>query len=427
MKSKIETLYKFFESFPNINTDSRKIIKNSLFFALKGDNFNGNKYAEKALKNGAEYAIIDEEKYKKNDKYILVDNVLDTLQELAEFHRNKINIPLIAITGTNGKTTTKELTCAILGKKYKTIATPGNFNNHLGVPLTLLSIKKNTEIAIIEMGANHPKEISNLCKIAKPNFGLITNIGKAHLEGFKNIQGVIDTKNELYSYLFENNGLAFVNKNNNILFNLSEKLNKIFYGFSDDCYCFGETIEINPFLKIFFNLKNNIIQSRLIGDYNLENILAAICVGKYFKVNDSEIIKAVENYKPCNNRSQYLKTDRNNIILDAYNANPVSVKAALKNFDSLVSDNKIIIIGDMLELGDESVSEHKKIIDLLSTLNLKKLILIGEIFSSIKSNFETYKNTDIALENIKKEKISSADILIKGSRLNCLEKLIEVL
>ena len=418
MKNKIEEIYNLFNSFPNINTDSRKTIDNSLFFALKGENFNGNKFAEIALKNGAEYAIIDEKKFKKNNRYILVDNVLETLQKLAEFHRNKFNIPVIAITGTNGKTTTKELIHQILSKKYNTIATPGNFNNHIGVPLSLLSINKTTEIAIIEMGANHTKEISSLCKIAKPNYGLITNIGKAHLEGFKNIQGVIDTKNELYSYLYKNNGIAFVNKNNNILLNLSKNLKKIFYGTTDDCYCFGNTLEINPFLKIFYNNKKQIIQSQLIGDYNLENILSAICVGKYFKVDDKDIINAVEDYKPCNNRSQFVKTERNNIILDAYNANPVSVKAAINNFNLLRSDNKIVILGDMLELGDESISEHKNIIDLLSKSGFKNVILIGEIFSSINTKFKTYKNTNIALQNLKNENISSADILIKGSRKN---------
>ncbi|MCD6113437.1 MAG: UDP-N-acetylmuramoyl-tripeptide--D-alanyl-D-alanine ligase [Bacteroidales bacterium] len=427
MKNKIEEIYNLFNSFPNINTDSRKTIDNSLFFALKGENFNGNKFAEIALKNGAEYAIIDEKKFKKNNRYILVDNVLETLQKLAEFHRNKFNIPVIAITGTNGKTTTKELIHQILSKKYNTIATPGNFNNHIGVPLSLLSINKTTEIAIIEMGANHTKEISSLCKIAKPNYGLITNIGKAHLEGFKNIQGVIDTKNELYSYLYKNNGIAFVNKNNNILLNLSKNLKKIFYGTTDDCYCFGNTLEINPFLKIFYNNKKQIIQSQLIGDYNLENILSAICVGKYFKVDDKDIINAVEDYKPCNNRSQFVKTERNNIILDAYNANPVSVKAAINNFNLLRSDNKIVILGDMLELGDESISEHKNIIDLLSKSGFKNVILIGEIFSSINTKFKTYKNTNIALQNLKNENISSADILIKGSRKNYLEKLIKIL
>ena len=427
MKNKIEEIYNLFNSFPNINTDSRKTIDNSLFFALKGENFNGNKFAEIALKNGAEYAIIDEKKFKKNNRYILVDNVLETLQKLAEFHRNKFNIPVIAITGTNGKTTTKELISKILSKKYNTIATPGNFNNHIGVPLSLLSINKTTEIAIIEMGANHTKEIISLCKIAKPNYGLITNIGKAHLEGFKNIQGVIDTKNELYSYLYKNNGIAFVNKNNNILLNLSKNLKKIFYGTTDDCYCFGNTLEINPFLKIFYNNKKQIIQSQLIGDYNLENILSAICVGKYFKVDDKDIINAVEDYKPCNNRSQFVKTERNNIILDAYNANPVSVKAAINNFNLLRSDNKIVILGDMLELGDESISEHKNIIDLLSKSGFKNVILIGEIFSSINTKFKTYKNTNIALQNLKNENISSADILIKGSRKNYLEKLIKIL
>jgi len=421
MKNKIEEIYNLFNSFPNINTDSRKTIDNSLFFALKGENFNGNKFAEIALKNGAEYAIIDEKKFKKNNRYILVDNVLETLQKLAEFHRNKFNIPVIAITGTNGKTTTKELIHQILSKKYNTIATPGNFNNHIGVPLSLLSINKTTEIAIIEMGANHTKEISSLCKIAKPNYGLITNIGKAHLEGFKNIQGVIDTKNELYSYLYKNNGIAFVNKNNNILLNLSKNLKKIFYGTTDDCYCFGNTLEINPFLKIFYNNKKQIIQSQLIGDYNLENILSAICVGKYFKVDDKDIINAVEDYKPCNNRSQFVKTERNNIILDAYNANPVSVKAAINNFNLLRSDNKIVILGDMLELGDESISEHKNIIDLLSKSGFKNVILIGEIFSSINTKFKTYKNTNIALQNLKNENISSADILIKGSRKNFIK------
>ena len=355
---KIIELYTLFKLYPKIITDSRCVENNSIFFALKGENFDGNKFAIKALESGAKYAVIDNAKFKLNDNFILVDNVLKCLQQLASFHREQFVIPLIGITGTNGKTTTKELIHTVLKRKFKTHATKGNFNNHIGVPLTLLEMPLNTEIAIIEMGANHQGEIKELCEIAKPNYGLITNIGKAHLEGFGGFEGVVKAKNELYNFI-RNYGRAFLNSDNKLLSELAENLNSIKYGTKQDSDCFAEILEINPYVKLRWN--NIDIQSNLIGKYNFENILAAICIGNFFNVAHSNIKSAVENYIPQNNRSQIVQTKTNKILLDAYNANPTSMSLAIESFELLKSKTKVVILGDMLELGDESIFEHKEI------------------------------------------------------------------
>ena len=431
MKTSIIELYKLFTEFPKVSTDTRKEIKNSIFFALKGENFNGNEFAETAIKNGAAYAIIDEEKIKINDKYILVDDVLKTLQELAKYHREHFNISVTGITGSNGKTTTKELINAVLSKKYNIIATSGNLNNHIGVPLTILSITKKTEAAVVEMGANHIGEISELCKIAKPNFGIITNIGKAHLEGFGSIEGIIKAKTELYNYIRSINGILFVNIDNLLLNQLSDKIHRVTYGTTSNAECLIKLLEANPFVRLEWNTvdKQYIINSKLIGSYNFENIQAAICIGNYFKVEPRKIINAIENYKPENNRSQIIESFKNIIILDAYNANPDSMKVSINNFAEMPFKNKILIIGDMLELGAQSAEEHQNILNIIGNHNYSKVLLIGEEFSSVNSNknWNTFKTTKEAFKWLKNNPVENASILIKASRLMKLEQLVEVL
>ncbi len=431
MKTSIIELYKLFTEFPKVSTDTRNEIKNSIFFALKGENFNGNEFAETAIKNGAAYAIIDEEKIKINDKYILVDDVLKTLQELAKYHREHFNISVIGITGSNGKTTTKELINAVLSKKYNIIATSGNLNNHIGVPLTILSLTKKTEIAVVEMGANHIGEISELCKIAKPNFGIITNIGKAHLEGFGSIEGIIKAKTELYNYIRSVNGKLFVNIDNLLLNQLSDKIHRVTYGTASNVECLIKLLEANPFVRLEWNMaeKQYIINSKLIGSYNFENIQAAICIGNYFKVEPGKIIDAIENYEPENNRSQIIESLKNKIILDAYNANPDSMKVSINNFAEMPFKNKILIIGDMHELGTQSVEEHQNVLNIIGNHNYSKVLLIGEEFSSVNSNknWNTFKTTKEAFEWLKNNPVENASILIKASRLMKLEQLVEVL
>lgn len=431
MKTSIIELYKLFTEFPKVSTDTRNEIKNSIFFALKGENFNGNEFAETAIKNGAAYAIIDEEKIKINDKYILVDDVLKTLQELAKYHREHFNISVIGITGSNGKTTTKELINAVLSKKYNIIATSGNLNNHIGVPLTILSLTKKTEIAVVEMGANHIGEILELCKIANPNFGIITNIGKAHLEGFGSIEGIIKAKTELYNYIRSVNGKLFVNNDNLLLNQLSDKTHRVSYGTASNAECLIKLLEANPFVRLKWNAadKQYIINSKLIGSYNFENIQAAICIGNYFKVEPGKIIDAIENYEPENNRSQIIESLKNKIILDAYNANPDSMKVSINDFAEMPFKNKILIIGDMHELGTQSVEEHQNILNIIGNHNYSKVLLIGEEFSSVNlnKNWNTFKTTKEAFEWLKNNPVENASILIKASRLMKLEQLVEVL
>jgi UDP-N-acetylmuramoyl-tripeptide--D-alanyl-D-alanine ligase len=431
MKNTASELYKLFTGFPKVSTDTRKEIKDSIFFALKGENFNGNEFAETAIKNGAAYAIIDDEEIKINNKYILVDDVLKTLQELAKYHREYFSISVIGITGSNGKTTTKELINAVLSKKYNIIATSGNLNNHIGVPLTILSITKKTEIAVVEIGANHIGEISELCKIAKPNFGIITNIGKAHLEGFGSIERIIKAKTELYNYIRSVNGKLFVNIDNLLLNQLSDKIHRVTYGTASNAECLIKLLEANPFVQLEWNTadKQYIINSKLIGSYNFENIQAAICIGNYFKVEPGKIIDAIENYEPENNRSQIIESLNNKIILDAYNANPDSMKVSINNFAEMPFKNKILIIGDMLELGNQSVEEHQNVLNIIGNHNYSKVLLIGEEFSSVNSNknWNTFKTTKEAFEWLKNNPVENASILIKASRLMKLEQLVEVL
>lgn len=412
-------LYQLFTSCNSFTTDTRKIKKGSVFFALKGENFNGNSFAEEAIQKGAKYAIIDEEKYQTKENIILVKNVLSTLQKLASFHRKKLNIPIIALTGSNGKTTTKELINAVLKTTFNTSATQGNLNNHIGVPLTLLSMTKKTEIGIVEMGANHLNEIKALCNIAQPNYGYITSFGKAHLEGFGSFDGVIKGKTELYKFLEKNNGKAFINKEDKL--QLENSKNNTTIGFSQKEV---KLISTMPFVSVKF--KEAIINSNLFGFYNYSNIMAAICIGNYFNISTEKIAFGIENYTPNNNRSQQIKKGTNMFFLDAYNANPTSMTLALKNFNSLEKKNKIIFLGDMFEVGATSLTEHQKIADLVATMNFKKVYLIGETFFKTKTenavkfkSFEDFKNAKLNLT------FNHSSILIKASRGMALERILD--
>ena len=409
-------LYAIFQKHPFICTDTRKMEEGNLFFALKGENFNGNKFAEKAIKNGCSFAIIDEIEYANNSNTILVDDVLTTLQELAKFHRKKLNIPIIGITGTNGKTTSKELINAVLSSEKKCYATKGNLNNHIGVPISLLEISNMQEIAIIEMGANHQNEIEFLCSISNPTHGVITNIGTAHLEGFGDIQGVINTKNELYKYLHEKKGIAFVNSNDEILLNLSKNLKKITYGEKGNFK--GIKTKNTPSLSLEY--KNISIQSNLIGDFQFYNIMLAICVGEFFGISEDNIKIAIEEYIPKNNRSEVVKTTTNTLILDSYNANPSSMKAMLISFAKQNYLNKICILGDMLELGIHSKREHLKIVNLTKELNLETIYIGNEFSLLYKNAFQSKKEFERFL---KSNPIQNKTILLKGSRRIGLEEL----
>jgi UDP-N-acetylmuramoyl-tripeptide--D-alanyl-D-alanine ligase len=416
----IKNLHTLFLKHQLIDTDTRKIREGSLFFALKGDNFNGNQFANEALNKGAAFAIIDEKVYHKNNQTILVDDVLSTLQQLANFHRKQLNTPIISLTGSNGKTTTKELINAVLSKKYKTTATSGNLNNHIGVPLTLLLMTSETELGIVEMGANHIKEIELLCKIAEPNYGYITNFGKAHLEGFGSVEGVVKAKSELYDFIRNSKGKVFINTDDAKQVEQSKGIETI--NFNGESIQF---IEANPFVVVKY--KNVLINSQLIGKYNYNNIAAAIAIGNYFNVELNDIKAAIKNYVPSNNRSQLIQKGSNKIILDAYNANPTSMQAAIENFKQLDDINKILFLGDMFELGNESTQEHQKIAELATSLGFKEVHLIGKAFSttSVKNAF-VYDNFE-AFKTSKNKQINNATILIKGSRGMALERILELL
>ncbi len=423
-KQRIEELYKYFLLNPSITTDSRNIKKGDIFFALKGESFNGNKFAPKALEMGASLCVVDEKEYAINDKYFLVEDVLYALQLLANHHRRQFpDLKLLAITGTNGKTTTKELTHAVISQKYNTIATQGNFNNHIGVPLTLLRITPQTEFAIIEMGANHQGEIDFLCKIAEPKYGLITNIGRAHLEGFGGFEGVIKTKTELFRYLDKENHFAIINMDDNSLSNYSKEHKNLTYKYSLTNKINSETAKLN--------FEGHIINSKLIGSYNSHNILAAMTIGKIFEVDLNLSIKAIEDYTPTNHRSQIHKTKDNTLILDCYNANPSSLMVALQDFENLKADNKYAFIGAMKELGEESTKEHKNIIDILRSMNLKGIILIGEEFEEFekdkKENEIYFKTSSLAKEYLLENKIKGGTILIKGSHSTKMDVLSDAL
>jgi UDP-N-acetylmuramoyl-tripeptide--D-alanyl-D-alanine ligase len=421
----IKDIYKRFQECDGVSTDTRQIQKNSMFFALKGDNFNGNEYAKDAISKGAKYAVIDEDNFLSNDQYIVVKDVLKALQELANYHRRQFTIPFIAITGTNGKTTTKELINAVLSRKYKTYATKGNLNNHIGIPLTILSIKKDVEMAVIEMGANHQKEIEGYCKVAEPSHGMITNIGKAHLEGFGGVEGVKKGKGELYEYLLKSGGVAFINSENEILRSISKFPAPVKYPAKGDFYS-AELVSASPFVKVKTE-EGKVIETNIVGGYNFENIAAALCIGKYFKVPAQDANEAVSSYDPQNNRSQVIKKESNTIIMDAYNANPSSMKAAVENYASMKAVHKVLILGDMFELGDESKEEHKNLGKLISQFSFEKVILCGKqmAFAKEACPLALYFSERAQLEEwLKKEKFKDANILIKGSRGMSLEKIL---
>jgi len=422
-------LYNYFLECSSIATDTRKIEPGSLFVALKGDNFDANTFAQEALAKGAKYVVIDNAAYKTGDKMLLVNNSLEALQQLAQYHRRQLGLPIIALTGSNGKTTTKELINVVLAKKYNTKATVGNLNNHIGVPLTLLSFTTATEIGIVEMGANHQKEIEFLCTIAEPNFGYITNFGKAHLEGFGGFEGVIKGKSELYTYLEQNTKMAFVNLDDETQNQKTKDLPR--FTFATDSYNGDVRIDdvtANPMVKLYYN--DQTIQSHLIGIYNATNISAAIAIGNYFKVEDSSIKEAIEAYIPANNRSQLLEKNGNKIILDAYNANPSSIAAAVANFAQLDATGKVAILGDMFELGPESPEEHAKVVGLLVPETDIETYFIGNDFYSNRveqPHLFFYKTFDDFKNYLADVKFINKNILIKGSRGMALERTLDLL
>ena len=432
-------LYSIYLKHPIICTDSRDCPYGSLFFALKGDNFNGNAYALSAVRTGCAYAIIDEEEYAIDDRFILVENVLETLQQLAAYHRKKLKAKIIGITGTNGKTTTKELIASVLKEKYNVLYTQGNLNNHIGVPLTLLSLTNEHQIAVIEMGANHPGEIKALCEIAAPDYGIITNVGMAHLEGFGSFEGVMKTKSELYDYIFEHGKDIFINKDNLHLMKMAEKsgFNNIYrmheYSLSESnpfCYIHGEVIGHSPFLKMKCEIdiaKYFHLRTKLIGRYNAENVLAAIAIGEYFGLAIKQLKYSLERYTPQNNRSQLTITQKNKLVVDAYNANPTSMRAAILNFAQMGAIKKTVILGDMLELGKQSFNEHQNIIKLLQQNTFDNVLLVGSEFEKTENSYRHYKDVADLADYLKENPISNQYVLIKGSRGIKLEKVISSL
>lgn len=427
----INQLYSHFAVCSGISTDTRKITPGSLFFALKGDNFDANAFAADALEKGAAYAVIDNPQYKTDDRMLLVGDSLTALQELALHHRRELGVPVIGLTGSNGKTTTKELINAVLSKKYNTTATIGNLNNHIGVPLTLLSFTKDTEIGIVEMGANHQKEIAFLCTIAEPNFGYITNFGKAHLEGFGGYEGVIKGKSELYDYLAANTKTAFVNLDDTIQNEKTANLSRFTFAVDDyNCNVRIEAVTANPMVEIKYG--GLTVKSHLIGIYNATNISAAIAIGNHFEIDDILIKEAIEDYIPTNNRSQLLEKNSNKIILDAYNANPSSMKAAITNFLQLDTEtpSKIAILGDMFELGSESHEEHYKIVELVINEEGIEVYFVGKDFydnSNDASHLHFYESYESFKEIFSGLKPHNSTILIKGSRGMALERTLELI
>jgi UDP-N-acetylmuramoyl-tripeptide--D-alanyl-D-alanine ligase len=426
---KIEILHDLFLKCESISTDTRKIENNSMFIALKGENFDANTFAKEALNKGASWVIIDNKDFYINEKTILVSNSLETLQELAKYHREYLKVTIVALTGSNGKTTTKELINVVLSKKYRTKATIGNLNNHIGVPLTLLSFNENTEIGIVEMGANHQKEIAFLCEIARPDFGYITNFGKAHLEGFGGVEGVIKGKSEMYDYIEKNNKKVFINLDDALQVEKTNHLNSISFGLNNSNASLNiNNIKANPLVTI--NFENTEVNSNLIGLYNASNINAAITIGKYFNIENIDIKAAIESYKPDNNRSQLINKGSNEIILDAYNANPSSMKVAIENFLQINNAKKLMILGDMFELGVECVVEHKAIVDLLKNQKESKCYFVGKYFYDNKiesSNLKFFENLNDLSNLLKDNDLKDNLILIKGSRGMALEKILNLL
>ena len=423
---RIEELYQLYLAHPFVQTDTRKLKEGDLFFSLKGDNFNGNLFALQALEKGAAYVIVDEAPATENPKVIVVDDVLSTLQGLAKYHRQQFNIPFLAITGSNGKTTTKELVHAVLSSHFKTYTTEGNLNNHIGIPLTLLKVKADAEIAVVEMGANHQREIAGYCTYTLPNYGLINNVGKAHLEGFGGIEGVKKGKGELYDFIRENEGAIFINTDFDYLEEMSAGIkNRITYG-TANASTTGRLLKSEPFLEVEITSSPEIgiITTHLVGDYNLPNVLAAVCVGHHFGVPALKIKTAIEQYKPSNSRSQLIEAGTNKIILDAYNANPSSMKLAIENFAKLQANKKVLMLGGMAEMGEASLTEHQAIVNLIALHNWDKVVLVGGDFGKISHPY-LYFNTSLeAREWYKNQLFSDTHLLIKGSRSMKMEEIL---
>lgn len=431
----IEQLYKIYQQHPSVQTDTRKLKTGDIFFALKGENFNGNAFAAKALEAGAAYAVIDEKEFEIGGKTLLVADVLTALQQLARHHREQFyklpdgrTVPFIAITGSNGKTTTKELIHAVLSSTYKTYTTEGNLNNHIGIPLTILKIKMDAEIAVIEMGANHQKEIAGYCEYAQPTHGLITNAGKAHLEGFGGVEGVRKGKGELFDYLRTlTHGFALVNWDYDYLHEMSKGISGIIkYGTGGDAHVIGTIHQSDPFLQVAIQqgIDEKLISTQLVGDYNLPNVLAAVTAGKLFKVPDALIKRSIEEYTPSNSRSQLIERGSNKIILDAYNANPSSMRLAVENFARLHADDKVLMLGGMAELGDESIQEHVSIVDLIQQYPWKAVALVGGDFLKIQHPFLRFENAEQAKQWWQQQQFENTYFLVKGSRSMQMEKIL---
>lgn len=430
----IDHLYQLYTKNPVISTDTRRIAPGSLFFALKGDKFDANTFAAQAVEAGAAYAVIDDAKYRVSEQYILVDDVLETLQNLARYHRKQLNIPVVGLTGTNGKTTTKELINAVLSQHFNTLATQGNLNNHIGVPLTILSITAEHEAAVVEMGANHQKEIEMLCTISQPTHGLITNVGKAHLEGFGGVEGVKIAKGELYDHLATHGANVFINADDATLQQMAAKRTfkkQLFYGTQgDDSLITGKLIENSPHLVLEWHEKGSSkthqVKSNLTGVYNLDNILAAICIGTYLGLTPTEINKGLEGYQPKNNRSQIVQTATNTLICDYYNANPSSMMVAIENVDKITAEKKVLILGDMFELGDDAPAEHLAVIEKAEAAGVNERIFIGKEFSAAGASHagQYFETAEDAIEALQNDPITNATILIKGSRGMALERLV---
>jgi UDP-N-acetylmuramoyl-tripeptide--D-alanyl-D-alanine ligase len=424
----IEQLYEIYRQYPSVQTDTRKLKKGDIFFALKGPNFNGNQFATAALEAGSAYVVVDEPPATADSRILVVDDVLTTLQQLAKYHRQQFNIPFIAITGSNGKTTTKELVHAVLSSAYITYTTQGNLNNHIGIPLTILSVKFDAQMAVIEMGANHLKEIASYCEYTLPTHGIITNCGKAHLEGFGSIEGVRKAKGELYDFLRTNNGTAFVMWDYDYLQLMSKGIPTLIkYGTSPECDVVGTVKQSEPFLNVTISKGAALpdVQTQLVGAYNLPNVLVAVTAGKFFKVPDEKIKTAIEHYTPSNSRSQLIEKNGNKFILDAYNANPTSMRAAIENFAGIPARHKVLMLGGMAELGSESIQEHEAIIDLIKQYPWHEVVLVGGDFIKLDHPFKKMANAAEAAAWFRSQQFTDTYFLIKGSRSMQMEKVLE--
>jgi len=421
-----EALYAIYKQYPSVTTDTRKIGKGDIFFALKGPSFNGNAFARQAIDAGASYAVIDEAEYATDDRFLLTTDVLTALQNLARYHRQQFNIPFIAITGSNGKTTTKELVHAVLSTTYKTYTTTGNLNNHIGVPLTILKIKPDAEMAVIEMGANHQKEIEGYCSYTLPTHGIITNCGKAHLEGFGGIEGVRKGKGELYDFLRANNGVAFVCDDFDYFHTMAAGIEEIHWYGTKNGEVTGTVLQSEPFLEVAISkgFEPMNIKTELVGSYNIYNVLVAVLAGKYFNVAAEKIKEALQAYSPSNSRSQLVEKNGNHIILDAYNANPSSMLVAIENFAKLHADNKMLFLGGMMELGNESLDEHKKLIELIAKYTWKEVILVGGDFKHVPHNYRYFDTSVLAAEWWAAQQSAGNYLLVKGSRSMMMEKIV---